>query len=646
MISQETIRKITDVAQVEEVISDFVTLKKRGVNFIGLCPFHDEKTPSFTVSPAKGIYKCFGCGKAGDSIRFLMEHDQLPYPEALRFLASKYNIEIEETEQTQEDKDNKDLRESLYLVNNFALDFFSNTLMKDDKGKAIAHSYLIERGFDDKTIERYKLGFCLDEWNHFSSGALDKGYKKEFLEETGLSIVRNDKLIDRFKGRIIFPIHNLSGMVIGFGGRTLRTDKKIAKYINSPESEIYSKSHQLYGLFHAKKSIVQLDKCYLVEGYTDVISMYQSGVENATAPLGTSLTADQIKLIRRYTKNVVVLFDGDEAGTAASIRAIDMLLENGMNVKLVRFPVGEDPDSYSKSHSDEAFKGFLHDNEIDFISYQLTAQKDDWKNDPIKKSGVMKGILGSISKIPDHLLRSLFLKDFSQKLGIEEKSALFELNKIRRNTQNKSRQSPESFIEEKNKYVEQKPIDKLEVKESRFKKEEKIIELLFKYGTESLTFQSEEEHSEHVKVLVSEYIISEIEKDHIEFENDHFGKIYHAYSALVESSTDPEHRHFLEHLDDDIRKLSYELLSTQYTLSTNWKDKYHIQTNLEEENLKRSINRALYALKLSEVIKRLTEFEEKMKLAEDEELLDLIKYQRSLSEAKKALAEKLGMTLT
>lgn len=646
MIPQETIRKITDAAQVDEVISDFVTLKKRGVNYIGLCPFHDEKTPSFTVSPAKGIYKCFGCGKAGDSVRFLMEHDQLPYPDALRFLASKYNIEIEEKELTQADRDSKDLRESLFLVNNFALEFFANTLFNNEKGKAIAHSYLIERGFDDKTIERFKIGYCLDEWGHFSQGALDKGYKKEFLEKTGLSILRNDKLIDRFKGRVIFPIHNLSGMVIGFGGRTLRSDKKIAKYINSPESDIYSKSHQLYGLFFAKKSIVQQDKCYLVEGYTDVISMYQSGVENAAAPLGTSLTADQIKLIHRYTKNVVLLFDGDEAGTKASIRGIDMLLEGGMNVKLVKFPEGEDPDSYSKAHSDEAFKGYLHDNEIDFITYQLQAQKDDWKNDPIKKAAVMKSILGSISKIQDHLLRSLFLKDFSQKLEIEEKSALFELNRIRRNTLKTNYNSPETVVEEKPKFTEQKPVDKLETKESRFKKEEKIIELLFKFGVESLTFQSEDENAGEIQILVSEYIIGEIEKDHIEFENNHFNKIYQAYAGMVEDSTDPEHRHFLEHQDDDIRKLSYELLSTQYTLSSNWKDKYHILTNLEEEDLKRSVNRALYSLKLSEVIKRLTEFEEKMKDAEDDELMDLIKYSRSLSEAKKALAEKLGMTLT
>ncbi|HAW53334.1 MAG TPA: DNA primase, partial [Flavobacteriales bacterium] len=380
MISKDTIRNIIDAARVEDIISDFVTLKKRGANFLGLCPFHNEKTPSFTVSPSKGIYKCFGCGKAGDSVRFLMEHDQMTYPEALRFLANRYNIEIEESTDYTVDKEAESLKEGLYLINDYAARFFENNLWENEKGRAVALSYLMERGFDEKTIRYFNIGFNPEDYDAFSKSAVEKGYKKELLEKTGLTIIRDNRLIDRFRARVIFPIRNLSGRVIGFGGRTLQPDGKMAKYVNSPESEVYSKSHQLYGLFSAKKSIVKEDEVYLVEGYTDVVSLYQSGVENAVAPLGTSLTEDQIKLIRRYTKNVVLLFDGDAAGTKAALRATDMLLEEGLNVKIVAFPDGQDPDTYSKSHSDDALQKFLKNNQQDFITYRLAVHEDGWQS--------------------------------------------------------------------------------------------------------------------------------------------------------------------------------------------------------------------------------------------------------------------------
>jgi DNA primase len=648
MIKKDTIRNIIDVARVDEVISEFVTLKKRGSNMVGLCPFHNEKTPSFSVSPSKGIYKCFGCGRAGDVIRFIMEHEQLTYPESLRYLAGKYDVEIEEEYRSEKDKEDDSIRESLYVVNKYASEYFHQQLMENEKGRAIAHSYLIDRGFDEKMMTDFSIGYCQDEYNEFSKAALEKGYKEEYLEKTGLSIVKDGKQFDRFRGRVIFPIHNLSGRIIGFGGRTLRTDKKIAKYVNSPESDIYNKSRELYGLYYAKKDMVKEDICYVVEGYTDVISLAQSGITNAVAPLGTSLTEDQIKLIRRYTTNVVLLFDGDEAGLKAAARAVDMVLEAGLNVYIINFPEGEDPDTYSKSHSNEELKEFLEGNKRDFISFNMEMNGENWMADPIKKAEVMKTILNSISKIPDHLLRSLFIKDFSQKTGIEEKSAIYELNRIRRKNLKKPVQREDTIPEPQDKFAVHNEEEKDRYAGSRDAKEQKIIELLFKFGNEKLKFEikGDETEKEEIEINVGEYIIGEIERDDVAFRNEVFNKIIEAYKIGVEAENPPSERDFLEHEDDSIRQMSYDLLASEYSLSDNWKEKYHIYTKLEETDLKISVTRALYALKLSEVLLRLNEFEEKMKTASEDELGKLITQQQRLSEAKRALAGKLGMTIT
>ena len=648
LIKQDTIRSIIDAARVDEVIADFVTLKKRGANFIGLCPFHNEKTPSFTVSPAKGIYKCFGCGKGGDSVRFMMDHDQLSYPEALRYLAGKYGIEVEESEESKEDKEADNLRESLYLVNSYAAEKFSDYLWNDEKGKAIALTYFQERGFDDKTIRHFSLGYCPDERNRFSQDAIQKGYKAEYLEKTGLSIKNDSGYVDRFWGRIMFPIHNLSGRIIGFGGRTLKTDKKVAKYVNSPESEIYNKSRELYGLFFSRRDIVKEDICYVVEGYTDVVSLFQSGITNTVAPLGTSFTEDQIKLIRRYTTNVVLLFDGDEAGIKATSRAIHMLLAAGLNVQVVLFPEGQDPDSYSKSHSDSELKRFLEENRKDFISFFLETSSEEYKNDPVKKAELIKTILGSIAEIPDHLLRSLFLKDFSQKTGINEQSAVFELNRIRKALLKQSFKQEDSTPLTALKTELHNLEEKKQFEPTSSKKEEKIVSYLIKYGSEhlSITVKREESPVEEMTMLVSEYIVSHIEMDEVKFRQEIYHRIYSYFRDKIDNYEFPDYKELLSGEDEEIKTVTQDFLISKYELSSNWLDKYHISTPEERMKLLEFIDRDMFALKLEEIKLRINEIQEKLKDADDENRTFLLKEKLVLDEARNTFSGKLGIIIS
>ena len=432
MIPQDIIQEIIETSRIEEVIGEFVQLKKSGANYKGLSPFVQEKSPSFMVSPVKQIFKDFSSGKGGNVVSFIMEHEHYTYPEALRYLAGKYNIAIPEIERTAEDIAQANEKESIYLVSNYANEYFQKKMHETKEGKDIGLSYFHERGFTEETIKKFQLGYSPNEWGAFTKTAIKEGYKLEFLEKSGLSIVKEDKQFDRFKGRVMFPIHNLSGRVLGFGGRILTQDKKAAKYINSPESEIYHKSKVLYGLFYAKKGIVTNDNCMLVEGYTDVISMHQSGISNVVASSGTALTTEQIRLIGRYTKNITILFDGDSAGIRASFRGIDMILEQDMNVKVVLFPDGEDPDSYAKAHSTEELNQFLTDNSQDFIRFKTSMLVEETKNDPIKRAGLIKDIVTSISKIPDHIKRSVYLQECSSLLNIDEASLITELNKTKR----------------------------------------------------------------------------------------------------------------------------------------------------------------------------------------------------------------------
>ncbi len=637
-----------DAAHIEEVISEFVTLKNRGSNLIGLCPFHNEKTPSFTVSKAKGIYKCFGCGKAGDVVKFVMEHDQLTYPEALRFLAGKYGVEIEEDYVKEEDKEAKNLRESMYLVNAFAAEEFSKFLWEDERGRAIGLSYFMGRGFDEKTIKQFQLGYNPEGMDSFSKKALEKGYEGEYLEKTGLSINKEGKFRDRFWGRVMFPIHNLSGRVIGFGGRTLKSDKKIAKYVNSPESEIYNKSRELYGLYFTKRDVVKEDECYLVEGYTDVVSLFQSGITNSAAPLGTSLTDDQIKLLRRYTTNAVLLFDGDDAGLKATERAIGMLLQAGMNANVVLFPEGQDPDSYSKEHSDEELKTYLKENKMDFITFFLNSRKGEWKNDPVEKAKLMKLIIENIAKIPDHLLRSLFIKDFAQKTEVEEKSAIFELNRIRKKILKGELGAKDILPEPELKDIAHNQTAEQIERLTSEKKEEKLVGFLLRYPDELLKVKGFDTsgNAKEFEVSVPEYIVRELEKDGIGFNNIHLKKIYDYYRQRVLNRESIDEKDMLTALNEEEKEVYINLVSSKYELSENWMKKYFIETPGEKENLLDHINRDMYAMKLAEIMRRLIDFEERMKDANEEEMIKLMKQQKALSNAKKAFAEKLGMTIS
>lgn len=488
MISKTTIDTVFETARVEEVIGDFVQLKRAGSNFKGLSPFSEERSPSFMVSPAKGIWKDFSSGKGGNSVAFLMEHEKFTYPEAIRYLAKKYNIEIEETEQTDDEKANTDIRESMFLVSEFAKNYFHDALLNSEEGKAIGYSYFKERGFTNETIKKFALGYSPEAWDAFTKEALGKGYKLEFLESSGLTIPRDDRPFDRFKGRVMFPIQSMSGRVLGFGGRILTSDKKAAKYLNSPESEIYHKSKVLYGIFQAKQSIAKLDNCFLVEGYTDVIQFNQSGIENVVSSSGTALTPDQIRLINRLTKNVTVLFDGDAAGLRASIRGIDLILEEGMNVKICTFPDGEDPDSFAKKTSHEDLVSYLENNAKDFIQFKASLLMNEAKNDPIKKADLIRDMVVSISKIPDRIQREIYIQECSRIMDISEQvlqSTLAQLvQKDVLEVGKKQKQEQKAFEVVKNENpIEAEKVDIL------YRLERKIIEILLLYGNKDAEFE-------------------------------------------------------------------------------------------------------------------------------------------------------------
>lgn len=537
MISKETIDKVFETARVEEVIGDFVVLKKSGSNFKGLSPFSDERTPSFMVSPVKQIWKDFSSGKGGNSVAFLMEHEHFTYPEAIKYLAKKYNIEVEETEQSDEQKEKANARESLYLVSEYARDYYHNTLLNSEQGKAIGGTYFKERGFTAETIKKFELGYNIDEWDAFTSEALRKGYKLEFLEKTGLTIVKEEKQFDRFKGRVMFPIHSMSGRVLGFGGRILTNTKKAAKYLNSPESEIYYKSKVLYGIYYAKKSIAKEDNCYLVEGYTDVIQMYQSGIENVVSSSGTALTPEQIRLVNRLTKNITVLFDGDAAGQRAAIRGIDLILEQGMNVKVCSFPEGEDPDSFSRKHNKEEIIAYFNENAKDFIQYKANLLVEEAAGDPIKKAGTVRDMVESISKIPDTIKREIYVQECSRIMEVSE-SVLYDtlaqiLNKNRKEAVKKEKENPASKPFSVVQDQTPSPIEKVDV---LYELERKLIEALLLYGQEEEDFEdlvlteTDDGRLELEPVVskakVFEKIYLDLQDDEVAFTNDLFRSLY------------------------------------------------------------------------------------------------------------------------
>ncbi|MEI8085143.1 MAG: DNA primase [Paludibacter sp.] len=644
MIDQPTIDRITDAAQIQDVVSDYVTLKKRGVNLLGLCPFHNEKTPSFMVSPAKGIFKCFGCGKGGNSVHFIMGHEQITYYEALKFLAKKYNIEVQERELSPQEMAVRNDRESMFLVNEFAQKHFSHTLHNHIDGKSIGLSYFRERGFRDDIVQKFQLGYSLDQRDAFTQSAIKAGYNKEYLVKTGLTFEgENNYVADRFRGRVMFPVHSLSGKVVAFGGRILKKDDKMAKYVNSPESEIYHKSNELYGIYFAKQAVVKQDRCYLVEGYTDVISMHQSGIENVVSSSGTSLTPGQIRLIHRFTENVTVIYDGDAAGIKASIRGIDLLLEEGLNIKVLLLPDGDDPDSFARKHNASDFIDYVDKQSSDFIRFKTNLLLTDAGNDPIKRAGLVNDIVRSISIIPNNIIRGEYVKECSTLLNVDEAMLYHQINILKnteqeKNATRKQRDEPDHIphFEDMDDSVSQ-PVIK-----SRFENEERnILQVLVKFG-EKLFYYADAENL--YPITVGDYIIAELEQDKIVFENPIHALMFQEYKANFHVEGFTAERFFLYHSNSEISQLTADLISEKYTLS-----KIHSKLKKVEEDVDRFIDlipRVVFELKnsimLSLIKQRLTD----MKVANDNKnhkLVDEIMREMSqLEVVKKQLSKTLG----
>jgi len=688
MIDQPTIDRILDAAQIVDIVSGFVTLRKRGVNYVGLCPFHDDKTPSFYVSPSKGLCKCFSCGKGGNAVHFIMEHEQMSYPEALKYLAKKYGIEIKERELSSEEKLMQSERESLFIVNNFARDYFQNILKNHVDGRSIGMAYFRNRGFRDDIIEKFQLGYCTESHDAMAQEAIKKGFKKEYLVKTGLCYETDDhRLRDRFWGRVIFPVHTLSGKVVAFGGRVLSSATKgvKVKYVNSPESEIYHKSNELYGIYFAKQAIVKQDRCFLVEGYTDVISMHQSGVENVVASSGTALTPGQIKLIHRFTNNITVLYDGDVAGIKASLRGIDMLLEEGMNIKVCLLPDGEDPDSFARKHNATEFQKFIQDNETDFIRFKTNLLLEDAGKDPIKRAELIGNLVQSISIIPEAIVRDVYIKECSQLLRVEDKLLVSEVAK-RRETQAEKQAEQRNRETRKNnaardaaqaplpdgvqppypedmppypmdgeipnggaplppetaEYVSYIPQEGKEGQEF-YKYERLILQMVVRYGEKVLCNVPDEEGKE-IPITVTEYVVNDLKEDELAFHNPLHRQMLTEAAEHIHNEGFTAERYFLAHPDPIISKLSTELIADRYQLS-----KYHSKAQrlvTDEERLFELVPTLMINFKfaiISEEMKHMMYALQDPAVANDEEqCTSIMKRYSELREIKSIMAKRLG----
>lgn len=695
MIDQPTIDRILDAANIVDVVSEFVTLRKRGVNYVGLCPFHDDKTPSFYVSPSKNICKCFACGEGGTAVHFIMKHEQLGYFDALRYLAKKYNIEIQERELTDKEKQARSDRESMFIVNTWAQKYFTSMLHNHIDGKTIGMRYFIERGFREETIRKFQLGYSLDKRDALYQEAIKSGYKKEFLEKTGLVIAYEDgRVNDRFRGRVIFPVHSLSGKVVAFGGRVLKKDEKTAKYVNSPESDIYHKSNELYGIYFAKQAMVKADRCFLVEGYTDVISMHQSGVENVVASSGTALTHGQIRLIHRFTDNITVLYDGDAAGIKAALRGIDLLLMEGMNVKVVLLPDGEDPDSFARSHSANEFSDFIQKHETDFIRFKTQLLLEEAGNDPIKRAALIGDIIRTIAIVPDDITRTLYIRECSAMMEIDEQVVLNQVNKIRLSNNERPAQpsapAPEEILPKDYviptgmRPVETVPVPlaetdaqpdippyfpppeeeeipngentapppappmerTMQVHRTRSPYEAYEIALLryvVRYGERILFEYPDEKTNALVTTHVAEYIKNELEKDGIQIYTTILQQMLDEAVAHCKEEGFTAQRYFLAHPDSVISRVAANLLSEKYQLS-----KYHSkyrEVEQEEEKLDQIVVRDIFALKEAYILNQIKQKEEELKhLSSDEtdKMFAIMKEITQLNEIKKILSKELG----
>ena len=667
MIDQVTISRIQDAAQIVDVVSDFVTLRKRGVNFVGLCPFHDDRTPSFYVSPSKNICKCFACGEGGSPIHFIMKHEQLSYYDALKYLARKYNIEVVEKELTDEEKAAQNDRDSMFILNEYARDYFVKTLHNHPEGKAIGMTYFRERGFRHDIIQKFQLGYSLEQRDAFSAEAQKAGYRRDYLLKTGLSAggESGSPLIDRFRGRVIFPVHTLSGKVVAFGGRILKKAENTGKYVNSPESEIYSKSSELYGIYFAKNAIVKQDKCFLVEGYTDVISMHQAGIENVVASSGTALTHGQIRMIHRFTENITVLYDGDAAGIKAALRGIDLLLEDGMNVKVLLLPDGEDPDSFARKQNADSFQKYISEHETDFIRFKTQLLLQEVGDDPIKRAGLISNIVQSISVIPDTIKRSVYIQECARQLEVSEKVLIGAVNKIRIANYDKRKEASEKkrqpdTSEAVAPAIEEKTFAISPTKNPYDRFEREIIRYIIRYATTPMFIRYKLEKRKINREIVEEKVPIEIgptvidfvkydfERDHINFTNPLYRQIF---EEVCEHSVDENFdstRYFSVHPNPQIGRIAADLLSDKYHLS-----KIHAKSigeeidsedsRLAEKNdLENLVPRATTELKYAYILEKIKEIKKTMQSANSDELITLITQLQELQTIKKELSKLLG----
>ena len=650
MISQNSIAQVFETARVEEVIGDFVQLKKSGSNFKGLSPFSEERSPSFMVSPVKQIWKDFSSGKGGNAVTFLMEHEHFTYPEAIKYLAKKYNIEIEETERTDEEKAQADTRESLYLVSEYANTYFQKVLHNTNKGKAIGLSYFKERGFTEETIKKFQLGYSLDEWQAFTDDALGKGYNINFLEHTGLTIVKGEKRFDRFKGRVMFPIHSMSGRILGFGGRILVADKKAAKYLNSPESEIYHKSKVLYGLFHAKQTIAKEDNCYLVEGYTDVIQFHQTGITNVVSSSGTALSSDQVRLINRLTNNITVLFDGDAAGIRASIRGIDLILEQGVNVKVCTFPDGEDPDSFSKSNTLEELTEYLNDNAKDFIQFKASLLVKEANNDPIKKAETIREIVNSIAKIPDQIKREIYIQECARIMDISENvlfSTLAQINK------KESQEANKNYKEDQKAFQVVKNVEQTKQKvDIQFELERKIIEILMLYGDrteqfEDLLLQVDEASGELVseptkqETRVFEKIYLDLQEDEMQFSNPQFKELYYSIMDKLNQDENFSTKNFINQLDQDAASTVTSILMEDERYNLHDWERNMIIPKGKKDSVSQLVTQTILTLRCHLIDKKVAEYQNET-LIENVDTRSIMEDVKDYVGLKMLLSRKLG----
>ena len=655
MIPRETINQIIEAAHIEDVVSEFVTLRKKGSNLWGVCPFHKEKTPSFSVNPARNIFKCFGCGKAGDSVRFIMEHEHYSYPEALRYLAKKYGIKIEEREQTPEELAAQNERERMFNINSFAQKYFSDTMMSTDEGQSVGLAYFHERGFRDAIINKFQLGYCPNSGSAFTEFATKNGYDKDLLIKVGLTGSYENRIYDRYQGRVIFPIHNLTGKVIGFGGRILTKDKTKAKYVNSPESEIYNKSQTLYGIFFARNEISRLDNCILVEGYADVLSMHQAGIENVVASSGTSLTTEQIRMISRYTKNVTMLYDGDAAGIHAALRGTNMILEEGMNVRIVVLPPEDDPDTFVQNNPIEYVTKYLTDNAKDFIGFKTNLLLKDAQNDPIKRATVIKDIVETIAVIPDPIYRASYIKECSRTLEMAEQTLTNEVNKILRakyrkqlglDSSQESYQTNEPYQTSTSYQPQQPPLEENSTPIG-FYQEQELVKLLLTHGSETLDIEGKDEDDNDVvyTTTIASLIIDDLKNDGLLFRDPTHKKIFDAFDHGLDINCLPTAQEFTSNEDQDVAVLAANLLSSQYKLD-DWK-RHRIVVKTEEDVLKKTVLSSILRFKDMVIEDRRTEIvKELQSCTNPDDQLILLQKKKKLDDIRTRINRDLGIVIT